>query len=217
MISNFYTGSKTSNGRRKNNRLGRAVFATVEPLERRVLMSTTVEVAFNTDSDATYVAPSGSPLMAHTLRDAVTYADDATGSVGDVTITFAGTITSITLNGTLGALRLSNGSYPTTISGPGANVLSISGGGSTTVFNVTSVATATISGLTITDGNAGSSDGGGILNQGDLTVTACAVTQCTAADGGGIASESGTLFLANDDELIHSGLLVRFVNHGEIK
>ncbi|MBV8630351.1 MAG: Ig-like domain repeat protein [Silvibacterium sp.] len=93
-----------------------------------------------------------------------------------------------------------------TVSGPGAAQLTISGGNSTTVgtiFTINSGVTVTISGLTITGGNASSTDtgGGGILNSGTLTVAGCAIMHNSAASsiknqGGGIANY-GTLNLNN--------------------
>ncbi len=96
------------------------------------------------------------------IRSAVNSVDAGTG--GD-TIDFSGAGASgtITLTGTLTL------SKNVTITGPGENLLTISGGGAVTVFTVSSGVTASISGLTITDGSSGA--GGGIYNGGTLTVT----------------------------------------------
>src|SRR6266496_3534151 len=56
-----------------------------------------------------------------------------------------------------------------TITGPGANLLAINGNTANRVFDIGSGITVTISGLTITNGNAGY-EGGGIYNQGTLTI-----------------------------------------------
>jgi hypothetical protein len=77
-----------------------------------------------------------------------------------------------------------------TIVGPGAGALAVSGGGTVGVFDVASGVTASISGLTIEDGNAAA--GGGIDNSGTLDVAACTVSGNNALSGGGILND-GTL------------------------
>ena len=75
-------------------------------------------------------------------------------------------------------LELSEAPWPEVIQGPGANVLTVNGNNAVTVFQVDGSTTASISGLTISGGNAG-----GIENSGTLTVTDCTVT---GNRGGGI-------------------------------
>ena len=82
-----------------------------------------------------------------------------------------------------------------TITGPGAGTLAVSGGGAVEVFSVPGV-TASISGLTIEDGNVGGGGGGGILNTGTLTVTSSSISGNTAFTGGGILN-NGTLTVTN--------------------
>jgi hypothetical protein len=97
-----------------------------------------------------------------------------------------------------------------TIQGPGAGLLAISGDNRLRVFQVDSFWNVTISGLTIENGNGnGAADpegyyydrGGGILNFGALTLSACNVTGNYAATttelqvGGGIDNE-GTMTLS---------------------
>jgi hypothetical protein len=81
-----------------------------------------------------------------------------------------------------------------TIQGPGAGELAISGGGAARVFDIAQGAHVAISGLTIEGGNArtGAFDpvstdgyGGGILNEGTLTLSGCTVTHNTATEYGG--------------------------------
>jgi hypothetical protein len=110
------------------------------------------------------------PTLRYTLLDA---------QPGD-TITFSNIVT--------GTITLTNGEVlvdkNVTIQGPGAKVLAISGNAASRVFRITN-ATANVSGLTITNGNAGTGDGGGILNDhATLTVTRC-VLAGNAANGGG--------------------------------
>jgi hypothetical protein len=90
------------------------------------------------------------------------------------------------------------------IQGPGAGQLTISGGGNTRVFEVALNTTVTLSGLTISNGlgvvashfvnpnNPLDGYGGGILNQGTLTVSRCTLSDNFTNYGGGIYN-TGTL------------------------
>ncbi|HMX29307.1 MAG TPA: right-handed parallel beta-helix repeat-containing protein, partial [Blastocatellia bacterium] len=82
-----------------------------------------------------------------------------------------------------------------TITGPGAHLLTVrrNTGGNYRIFTINSGVTAAISGLTISNGNAGTGDGGGILNNGTLTITNCHITGNTAVGGGGISNTLGNL------------------------
>jgi uncharacterized protein (TIGR03437 family) len=82
-----------------------------------------------------------------------------------------------------------------TITGPGAHLLTVrrNTGGTYRIFTIGSGVTAAISGLTISNGNAGTGDGGGILNNGTLTITNCHITGNTAVGGGGISNTLGNL------------------------
>jgi len=89
-----------------------------------------------------------------------------------------------------------------TITGPGANLLTISGGGSVQVFSVNS-GTVTISGLTIAQGNYQQGEngggGGGIYNAGTLTVNNSTISGNTASSpsGGGGNYNTVTLTVTN--------------------
>ncbi len=85
-----------------------------------------------------------------------------------------------------------------TIRGPGAGVLAISGGNAGRVFDVSKGVIVTISNLTIKNGEPGEGypNGGGIYNEGALTLTNSTVSGNRALDGGGIDNE-GTLTLTN--------------------
>jgi hypothetical protein len=82
----------------------------------------------------------------------------------------------------------------------GTGPVTIDGGGAVTPFTVDAGVTASLSGLTIAHGNVALSilapfgDGGGILNQGTLTLTDCTLSGNSAWDGGGIFNQ-GTLTL----------------------
>jgi hypothetical protein len=101
---------------------------------------------------------------------------------------------SITLSATL---DLSETAGPEVVVGPGASDLKITGNDTVEVFSVSSDTTATLSGLTIWGGMTNQS-GGGINNQGTLTVTSCSFLSNTSTDdvGGGIAND-GTLTITN--------------------
>lgn len=112
---------------------------------------------------------------------------DANSMAGADTITFS-------VNGTINL----EGSLPSIndnvmINGPGANLLTVRRniGGTYRIFTVNAGVTATISGLTLTNGLQ--DNGGGILNTGTLTVNNCVITGNTAPDGGGGIFNRGTL------------------------
>jgi hypothetical protein len=127
------------------------------------------------------------------LRQAIQSADAQTGPA---TIRFAPTV-----RGTIG---LTSGELDITgtvdIDGPGAGLLAVSGSKLSRVFEVSTGATVSLSGLTITGGSA-VDFGGGILNAGTLTLTGVSVTGNVASQdstanelfGGAGISNSGTL------------------------
>ena len=89
-----------------------------------------------------------------------------------------------------------------TIKGPGPDEVTVSGDDKSTVFDIPSGVTASISGLTITDGSATTGSGlgsGGILNYGALTLSDVVISgnsdSPAAAFGGGGISNAGTLTL----------------------
>ena len=93
---------------------------------------------------------------------------------------------------TAGTLTLGTGDTlaPIAITGPSGGV-TISGNNKTTVFTVDTGTTATLSGLIIAKGSG--ADGGGIMNEGMLTVTASTFSSNSGGFGGGIFNASGTL------------------------
>lgn len=136
--------------------------------------------------------------VAGSLRSAI-----AAASPGD-TITFAPGLT-----GTIALTGLLTLPQNVTISGPGASAISISGGGTTEIFYVNAGVTATISGLTLTDGAAASCGkggdvcGGAITNEGTLTIAGDAFANNVAnpnayGEGGAIYTDVGaTLTVSN--------------------
>jgi hypothetical protein len=82
----------------------------------------------------------------------------------------------------------------TTITGPGANLLTVSGGGKSRVFYIEG-GSATISGLTLSGGHADA--GGGLYDNGaTVSLSDCIISGNSATDGGGLKN-AGTLSLTN--------------------
>jgi CSLREA domain-containing protein len=105
-----------------------------------------------------------------TLREAITRANAVSGND---TISFrSDVIGTIALQSALPDITTN-----VTIKGPGARTLAVSGNNTVRVFSVSATSTSTISGLTIRDGSVvpdlGAGLGGGMFNQGNLTVSDC--------------------------------------------
>jgi hypothetical protein len=165
-------------------RKGRRLRPTLLALEGRELLSTTWTVNSLGDTGT------GSGSLGD-LRYCINAADTTPGAnIINVSVTGM-----ITLSGT--QLELNNTSRdPQTIeiSGPGANLLTISGNKASRVFQVDKGVTASISGLTITGGElVGSDVGGGILNDGGtVTLTDCTVSgNYSGGYGGGLHNDVG--------------------------
>ena len=135
----------------------------------------------NTVEAATLTVTSLGDTGAGTLRQAITDASP------DDTIDFSVTGTITLSSGRLTVIK------DLTITGPGASSLTISGNNSSGVF-LTAIGTVAISGLTLTNGNVGGGQGGGVENQGPLTLTDVVVSNSVARLGGGIFND-GTLTL----------------------
>ncbi len=162
-----------------------------------------------------------SPTDTGSLPYAVTHAS------ADSTITF-GTGLSCPPSAPITITQTIDISQSLTIIGPGAGTMSVSGGGTYQVFDVTSGA-VTISGLDIENGNAGSgtnganrnvsvsasngtakpdgggvgNNGGGIANSGTLTLEDDAVTGNSAGAGG--VGGSGTITVTGSTEKVVIG------------
>jgi len=133
------------------------------------------------------------------LREAIRA---ATASGQPATIVFAPELRgTATLSAALGQLSL--GATPISILGPGARVMTISGGAATRVF-ATSGGPHLITGLSIANGkvSANNQGGGGLWNQGNLVVQECTIIGNQAQSptgsisrGGGIFNSGGSLTL----------------------
>lgn len=150
-----------------------------------LVLATTVAQAAT--FDVTTTADSGVGSLRQAIIDA-----NANPSPDTITFSVAGTIELLSPLDTI--------SEDLTISGPGADMLTVTVGvgGSFRIFDVGS-ATVTISGLTISGGQA--TTGGGIQNTGgDLTIDSCVITGnvATTFDGGaGVYSSGGSLTITN--------------------
>jgi hypothetical protein len=144
----------------------------------------------------TYTVTNLTDSGAGSLRQAVLDANANTGV--DNTIVFQSGLSGQLF--TQGRLRITTGTVD--IVGPGAEVLTIIGNGVQRIFEISSGATATLSGLTLTNG------GGGILNNGTLTVTHSTLSGNTAASngsGGAIYNAgSGTMLTVVDSLLTNN-------------
>ena len=193
--------------RRRRSRPNRRAWA-AEDLEGRLLLAAAVFIVGDDSS---------SPTDIQSLPFAIPQANLVTGSGGSL-IEFSPTYFNVPRTITLArTLVLSETGGPEVISGPGAGLLTVSGGGTRQVFVVDSGVAAAISDLTISDGEVASSlfgaaMGAGLLNEGGtVTLSGAAVTNNRAAGatavasffggagrGGGLAQLSGKLTLSAD-------------------
>lgn len=125
------------------------------------------------------------------LREALVIANSTAGAD---TIVFSSAVTgSIDLTGSMLSV-----SSDVDIVGPGADLLTVDAQGNSRVFGIGSGTTATISGLTITGGDALGGGGGGIASWGgDLTLQSVVVTdnQALGSLGGGVYNANSTAAL----------------------
>jgi hypothetical protein len=175
-----------------------------ERLEHRNLLSATIYTVDALTDTGAGSGTTGDLEYAIDQADANTNPD---GSLIQFDPTVFATPRTITLSSTL---ELSESAGPVVIAGPGANLLAISGNNDVGVFSIASGVTATIDGLTIAHGWAFT--GGGIDNQGTLTVTDVTLANDSASLGGGIFNNQGTLeltgaTLADDSAALGGGIL----------
>ena len=151
------------------------------------MLSPTVFTVDSAGSGATGSGTSG------TLPYVISQADANTNAAGseiefDSSVFSPSSPQTITLGATV---VLSETDGPEVIDGPGVEVVTVSGGGAVQVFDIDSGVTASISGLTIADGNAPS--GGGIDNSDDgtLTISDCSITSNDATETGSVGGGGG--------------------------
>ncbi len=171
---------------RRRCRRPTTILLRLEALEQRLAPA---NFTITTNSD---IVTDGS-LTTHTgsLRFALANFDAGTAADAN-TITFAANLAGETIVATAadgGTLAINQG---VTITGPTGGV-TIDGNNAVTVFQVSSGVNAELSGLTITNGNGLTGiGGGGINNQGALTVANSTISNNSAIFGGGI-DNAGTL------------------------
>jgi len=100
----------------------------------------------------------------------------------------------ITLTGEIGIFT------DITINGPGASLLTIDGNATSRIFGIGTGATVSISGMTLTNADAGGGSDGGAINQNSgstLNLNSMVITGNLAAQGGGIYTLQATLNVTN--------------------
>jgi hypothetical protein len=135
------------------------------------------------------------------LRQAISNTQNSNTPTVDRVLFQAGLTGTITLSGIEG-LRTTD---PLDIVGPGARMLSVTGGSLTSAILTTEQSVAgdpvNISGLTLTGGNAGNGNGGGIYSVStNLTLDGLTISHNHAADnreGGGIEASGNQLIIKN--------------------
>ncbi len=129
------------------------------------------------------------------LRNALNTANTDTAAGEAATILFAANLAGDTIKLSQGPLELMAGTGVLTIEGGG--LITLSGDGKSSVFLIDSGAQATLDGLTIEDGNAGSGSGGGIDNAGTLIINNSTLANNTASVSGGGIENTGSLTVTN--------------------
>ena len=153
----------------------------LEGLEDRLLLSgsPTIYTVNSTGNGTTGTGDSGT--LPYVIGQANANANPA-GSEIQFDPTVFGSPQTITLASTL---VLSETAGPEVIDGPGANLVTVSGNNAVQVFSVSAGVTATITGQTISNGSA-DRYGGGIDNNGSITITNSTIENSSAVFGGGI-------------------------------
>ena len=135
------------------------------------------------------------------LREAVNAANSI---AGDNTITFRPGVTGTIALGSALPSVITN----VNIQGPGARILQVSGNNTYRVFSFTG-GTSSMSGLAIINGRVvgsagGSASGGGIFNQGTLTLFQCAIKNSSAAGAFNLTGAGGS---GNGGGVFNSGVI----------
>ncbi len=167
----------------------------LELLESRIVLSPTIFTVDSTGSGTSGSGTSGTLPYVIGLANANTNTDGSEIEF-DPSVFTSSSPQTIALGATL---VLSETTGPEVIDGPGAELATVSGGGTVTVFQIDSGVTATITGLTVSEGSS-TGDGGGIDNSGTLTISDSSVAnnQVTgfSGNGGGIYN-GGTLTISD--------------------
>jgi parallel beta-helix repeat protein len=164
----------------------------LEWLERRVVLSPTI---FTVDSTGNGTSGSGtSGTLPYVISQANTNANTAGSEIEfDSSVFNSSSPQTITLAATL---VLTETAGPELIDGPGAGIVTVSGGGAVGVFEVDSGVTASLSGVTISGGST-IENGGGLYNNGTATLTDCTISGNFANNFGGGVDNQGSATLTN--------------------
>lgn len=131
------------------------------------------------------------------LRGAILAANALSGAdtiilpVGTYVLTIAGTGEDAAATGDLDVTG------DLTLSGNSATDTTINGNGIDRVIQITSTVTVSLSNMTITGGSFAGGMGGGVFNQGNLSVSNVTLTGNSASEGGGLASQNGVATIIN--------------------
>lgn len=181
--------------RLRKTRRPRRLVGRIQGLEERVLLATFVVDSTLDTADADLTDGLAADSMGRvTLRAAV---QQANALVGSDTITLPAGTFLLNLFGD-GEQAAARGDLDITddltITGAGADLTNLDGLGQDRVFDILAGATAVISGVKIYGGTAinAQEDGGGIRNQGALTLQGVNVSNNTASGGGGAIFSFGT-------------------------
>src|SRR5581483_1623542 len=194
MSAMMFSSLRSASGR-KTNRRGETVCS-----HRRASFMPRLEALEDRLCLSTFTVTNTNDSGAGSLRAALAAAGN-----GD-TINFAPSLEDQTIALTSGQLNITKN---ITITGLGANELTVSGSGSSRVFDVSSGVTASISGLAIANGLA--DQGGGVLNAGNLSLSGVALTgnealgdSATTGLGGGIYNEAGATLAVSHSTFVNN-------------
>jgi hypothetical protein len=175
ILKTWFSVSRPSRRTRRTGGHQQTCGSILDPLEHRYLLSTFF-VNNTNDSGTGSLRQAVLDANSHAGADTIKFKQSAEG-----TITLA---SQLTLTG------------DTEIRGPGADALTVSGGGLTRVFRIETGATVTIEKLKIANGSvSGPEFGGGIQNLGTLTLKDSVITGNLATVRGGGIENTGTLTL----------------------
>jgi Ca2+-binding RTX toxin-like protein len=182
---------------RPNPKPPRSVRLLVEDLETRQVPATFTVLNTN-DSGVGSLRNAVAQANANAGADTIVFGD---GSGTGGTNFLDGTPDTITL--TSGAITFAGDTSLTTVTGTGANLLSVSGGNIQQVFLINSGISTSISGMTIAHGfvNAGGTAGfgGAVSNSGALSMTDCTINGSSSnSRGGGLANLTGATATLTD-------------------
>lgn len=207
----FTFGTNAAIGARGDNDARNAFFGSIDELSiySRALTASEIQAIVTAGSAGkclmmvnTFTVTNTNDSGAGSLRQAILDANAATGV--DAINFDAGVFSTpqtITLTG--GELLITNSSNSTVIiTGPGANLLTVSGNNASRIFMILDTPVVSISGMTLTGGNGVGSvqndAGGAIYNQGNLTLTNMLFTgNTTTGFGGGVVNVNDALTVVN--------------------